>query len=159
MCLPGFQVSYFIYLIIIFFTQGKEGILQWGWPEIKIFSLIVCIVEVVFMMLFALKIKEMEEVEKKMEDELLHQEMAQFSLMNRKRRGPDQVGHASSIEKQHSGGPAPALLQQGLTKREQLVYLHRQRYGSLAFSLTASFIGTTFITLLQMGDCFVYYLP
>ncbi|XP_015281263.1 PREDICTED: limbin [Gekko japonicus] len=74
--------------------------------------------------------REIEEVEKKMEDELLHQELAQRQLsllMNRRRQSPEQAAAASSPEELHSGGPASALLQQALMKRKQLVCLHRQR--------------------------------
>nr|XP_056711491.1 limbin [Euleptes europaea] len=72
--------------------------------------------------------REIEEVEKKMEDELLHQELTQRrpSLMNRKKRSPDQLGTTNSAEDWHSGGPVPALLQQALTQRKELVCLHRQ---------------------------------
>ncbi|XP_048364903.1 limbin isoform X1 [Sphaerodactylus townsendi] len=72
--------------------------------------------------------REIEEVEKKMEDELLHQELAQPqpNLMNRKRRSPDQAGKASSAEEWYSGGPSSAHLHQALTQRKQLVNLHRQ---------------------------------
>lgn len=91
-----------------------------------------------------------------MEDELLQQELAQqqFFLTKRKRRSPEQVAIANNMEKLHSSGPASALLQQALTKRKQLVSLHRQRQDSLVFSLTAGFIGTTSIITLQTYGLF-----
>ncbi|KAL8207634.1 UNVERIFIED_CONTAM: hypothetical protein K2H54_060246 [Gekko kuhli] len=80
--------------------------------------------------------REIEEVEKKMEDELWHQELAQrqFSLMSRKRQSPEQVG-VDSTEELHSGGPASTLLQQALRKRKQLVCLHRQSLREVQHNL------------------------
>ncbi|XP_077156836.1 limbin isoform X2 [Paroedura picta] len=81
--------------------------------------------------------REIEEVEKKMEDELLDQELAQrqFFLMNMKRWSSDQVGIANTTEKLHPGGPVSVLLQQALTQHKQLVCLHRQSLREVQHNL------------------------
>ncbi|XP_054855634.1 limbin [Eublepharis macularius] len=99
---------------------------------------------------------EMEELEKKMEGELLHQELAQPQpyLMNRRRQNPDQPGIANSLEELHSDGPVPALLQQALTKGEQLVCLHRQSLRDVQNNLA---VLENFLETIEMDTLLAVY--
>ncbi|XP_053113978.1 limbin [Hemicordylus capensis] len=72
---------------------------------------------------------ETEELEKKMQDELLHQELAQRQhyVMNRKRWSPDSLGLTNNTEESNSDGQVSTLLWKSLNACKQLVYLNRQR--------------------------------
>ncbi|KAJ6652659.1 hypothetical protein lerEdw1_011204, partial [Lerista edwardsae] len=77
---------------------------------------------------FAFKMKEIEELEKKMEDEMVYQELAQRQnyVANRKRQKADRLGVANPIEESNSDGGLSARLWEALNKCKQLVCHYRQ---------------------------------
>lgn len=73
--------------------------------------------------------KEIEELTKKMEDEVVHRELAQRLnyVANRKRQKTDRLSVANPIEESNSDGQMSARLWEALNKCKQLVCHYRQK--------------------------------